>query len=487
MKKSIFFVALLALIFILTGCDGDTVSDKQVDISDNTIDYNDANTFENALNEGVKVKGKIARIRINDYAPDSILGINCHAGEHLNFISQTDIDVEKGDTIVVRVKEEPSKIFLLGSWKIYCEVLSIEKNTEDTEETDGYSDSLSETNDIIDEELEKHFENNSLEKIKEIDGLSVFNLTATYYDEDFKEKPLAVLFFTIDSIYYEINELSSYEEKIKAGGCVEVYSDIETAKNRNSYLKGYYFFGLSGYEFKAVNNYVIQISKKLSKKEQDRLIEEISCILLNEETTSEAEEESTEVEILSSEAADEINTEESDTLEWSTESTKEVVGNPYNKLLEYEVYTKTEYAHIDTDIIRLGSDEKVWITIETSQTNVSLDDFILDYDDTMIEIITVKTQNNGSGLNFEIAAKAKKEGLSEIVICSCYEMIEDYENASYYVLTIQGLNSFDGRVVYVTSTGEKYHYSSSCAGSSIKTTLSDALAYEYEPCGKCAK
>lgn len=171
----------------------------------------------------------------------------------------------------------------------------------------------------------------------------------------------------------------------------------------------------------------------------------------------------------------------------TTMSQSSTDANPYNKIESYSVYTENEYAHIDSDVIRLGNNERVWITIKASPSNLSADDFIVDYDDTMLEIVDITSSTTGNVLEIELTIKAKKAGVSEIIICSGYEIYEETENADCYVLTVNGLDASDGRIVYVTSSGEKYHFSSSCADNGIKTTLDDALAYEYEPCGKCAK
>ncbi len=116
------------------------------------VDYADAKLFESALNEGKKVNGKIVQFIVNDYKPDSALGINCWAGEHLNFISKKELTVSKGDTIVAYVTSEPSKIF--DSWEIKCEVLVVnnvktdvtvpteqEKTTEPTTEAEKVTES----------------------------------------------------------------------------------------------------------------------------------------------------------------------------------------------------------------------------------------------------------------------------------------------------------------------------------------------------------
>ena len=105
---------------------------EESDETEYTLDYSDVASFETALNEGEKVKGSIVRFEVNDYKPNSILGINCWAGEHLNFISEEELDVGKGNVITGRITAEPTKS--LGSWVIFYDVLSIsgEKVEEDT-------------------------------------------------------------------------------------------------------------------------------------------------------------------------------------------------------------------------------------------------------------------------------------------------------------------------------------------------------------------
>lgn len=100
-----------------------STEDTQQNTTDYTLDYTDADSFEKALNDGVKVNGKIVQFEVLEYKPDSALGINCRAGEHLNFISEKELDVDTGNIIVGRVTKEPTKS--LGSWTIHYEVLSI--------------------------------------------------------------------------------------------------------------------------------------------------------------------------------------------------------------------------------------------------------------------------------------------------------------------------------------------------------------------------
>lgn len=96
------------------------------------IDYSDAASFEKALNDGEKANGKVVQFDVIEYKPDSALGINCWSGEHLNFISDEELDVKKGDIVIGRVKKEPTKA--LGSWRISYEVLAINE-AEETKDT----------------------------------------------------------------------------------------------------------------------------------------------------------------------------------------------------------------------------------------------------------------------------------------------------------------------------------------------------------------
>ena len=46
----------------------------------------------------------------------------------------------------------------------------------------------------------------------------------------------------------------------------------------------------------------------------------------------------------------------------------------------------------------------------------------------------------------------------------------------------------DELIVYITPTGKKYHYSSSCAGkNAIISTIDEAVELQKEPCKRCVK
>lgn len=146
MKRFFFIVILVAIVISFIGCEIDSElnnSDIATTAPGISLDFSDAESFEKALNEGKKVKGKIVRFAANDYKPDSVLGINIWGGEHLNFIVDKEYDVNAGDIVTGRVTKEASKT-LFGSWKIAFEVLEIEKRSNETnpaETTNGNSSS----------------------------------------------------------------------------------------------------------------------------------------------------------------------------------------------------------------------------------------------------------------------------------------------------------------------------------------------------------
>ena len=98
-----------------------------------SLDYSDAESFESALNKGEKVRGNIVQFVVKKYVPDAKVGINCQAGEHLNFISDSGLDVSSGNIVVGQITEEPST--LLGSWIIPYNVLTINVANSESAET----------------------------------------------------------------------------------------------------------------------------------------------------------------------------------------------------------------------------------------------------------------------------------------------------------------------------------------------------------------
>lgn len=108
------------------GCTTENENSK-TSVSDYEVYYADADSLEKALNNGAKVNGKVVKFIVNEYKPDSILGINCWAGEHLNFISDKELNVKKGSVIIGRITNEATNT--LGSWKIPFEALSVSEES----------------------------------------------------------------------------------------------------------------------------------------------------------------------------------------------------------------------------------------------------------------------------------------------------------------------------------------------------------------------
>ena len=104
--------------FCLIGCGKNTVAD-----------YGNAEAFEAALNNGDNLEGKIVIFTAGEVHPDSALGYNIWAGEHLNFVSAKNPDVKQGDSVAVKIISVENG---LGSWIITYEKIKDVVVTEST-------------------------------------------------------------------------------------------------------------------------------------------------------------------------------------------------------------------------------------------------------------------------------------------------------------------------------------------------------------------
>lgn len=104
MKKYL-FTLFAAIILILAACGGG----GSVEPDYNVVD------FEKELNEGADLIGKTVEVEIIDIEPASAFGYNLQAGEHLNFVSSKNPELEVGDTFIAEVEEVES---MLGSFII---------------------------------------------------------------------------------------------------------------------------------------------------------------------------------------------------------------------------------------------------------------------------------------------------------------------------------------------------------------------------------
>ena len=101
MKKII--ILLIATMFLAACGSGSTEPDYTTD------------EFEKALNDGEEVQGKTVSVEIAETAPDSPLGFNLQAGEHLNFVSSDNPELKAGDEFIAEVEEVEN---MLGSYII---------------------------------------------------------------------------------------------------------------------------------------------------------------------------------------------------------------------------------------------------------------------------------------------------------------------------------------------------------------------------------
>jgi len=193
--------------------DASNNKDKENTTINYTIDYNNAEDFEKDLNNDKKVKGKVVIFKVNDYKPDSVLGINCWAGEHLNFISKDELDVKKGYTVIGKVTKEPT--IVLGSWKIEYEVLEIKRETPVINE---------ETNDNSKEEPKKikleqdssyYIGKDSSEVKKELEKLGFINVEIkSEKTNDSKNKDNTITKVVINDKDIDISKEYNVDDKI---------------------------------------------------------------------------------------------------------------------------------------------------------------------------------------------------------------------------------------------------------------------------------
>ena len=135
-------LSVMCLAMLLYGCGSNgtaTQSDSSVateaqqkDVSEPeevVIDYGDAESFEAALNEGKNLEGKVVQFTAKEIHPNSAIGFNVWAGEHLNFVSSRNPDIEVNDTVTVRTTTIES---ISGSWIINYEKVDHAVTDENT-------------------------------------------------------------------------------------------------------------------------------------------------------------------------------------------------------------------------------------------------------------------------------------------------------------------------------------------------------------------
>ncbi len=92
------------------------------------IDFENEVDFEAALNRGEMMIGKVVCFKVRSVQPNSVVGFNLWAGEHLNFVSSRPVEVKEGDILVVKISDVRSA---LRSWLLSYIIL--EKITGESE------------------------------------------------------------------------------------------------------------------------------------------------------------------------------------------------------------------------------------------------------------------------------------------------------------------------------------------------------------------
>lgn len=148
----------------------------------------------------------------------------------------------------------------------------------------------------------------------------------------------------------------------------------------------------------------------------------------------------------------------------------------------------TDYIHFNNDMVYLGNNEGTTITIETDNEEMEIEDLIFDYDTSLLNVdIEEPVLQNGKTI-ISAYVTANEECNTELFITTEYELeTTDGDMVNGKLLSIKKLDSSEGRPVYITPTGTKYHFDANCAGeNAMKTTYHDVAMLEIEPCGTCA-
>ena len=125
---------ITALLAVLLICTLSACGQSQI-----PLDYGDETAFEADLNAGKNLVGKTVSFVAAELHPQSLYGYDIWAGEHLNFISSKNPDIEVGQTVTVKVTAVES---VIGSWFIEYEKVdaAADENTiyaADVEDSDN--------------------------------------------------------------------------------------------------------------------------------------------------------------------------------------------------------------------------------------------------------------------------------------------------------------------------------------------------------------
>lgn len=153
---------------------------------------------------------------------------------------------------------------------------------------------------------------------------------------------------------------------------------------------------------------------------------------------------------------------------------------------ELRVEIMPDYFHVDSEYITLGEDEGLTLRVTLPEAGLTEDVLSLSYDSFLLHIDCGAPESEDGESRFTLRITSRAVGESELIISADCKALSPGENRAE--LSIRKLDAQASKLVYITPTGIRYHLSRACAGDgAIKTTLYDALAAGYDPCGSCAR
>ena len=108
-----------------TSTKKETTTTVEKTTSDDSLDYDNEVDFEKDLKNKVDVVGKTVKFVAKEIKPQSIYGYNVWAGEHLNFVSSDNMNIEVGEEVIVKVTS--TKCVMSNSWIIRYELIGKDK------------------------------------------------------------------------------------------------------------------------------------------------------------------------------------------------------------------------------------------------------------------------------------------------------------------------------------------------------------------------
>lgn len=176
-----------------------------------------------------------------------------------------------------------------------------------------------------------------------------------------------------------------------------------------------------------------------------------------------------------------------DTGESTDKNGEEDVGCAKITIDDVDMTVSGGYAHLESDSIILGNDEEVTFTLTVNNPKVTIDDLVIYYDELILDVNIEKKDDGNNKTKFSAIVTGIAAGSSDFQVATVYDLIHNEpEQVEVKGVNVHKLDAEDGRVVYVTPSGNKYHNSKSCAGdNAMATTYYDAMNAGIKPCGNC--